>query len=152
MKFTKRLPVSTCKHDSLKHLDGLVTVKGFHSTFDTAGGINLPKIVYCLGSDKKLYKQLVKGRDDLRQDAVMQQIFGMVNRLLKAEDETRLRSLAIRGYNVIPTSPNSGILEWVQNSLPLGAWLTGPAGNAREGAHERYPFRLDTLHNYVSVL
>ena len=42
--------------------------------FNTAGGVNLPKIVYCYGEDGRMHKQLVKGRDDLRGDAVMQQV------------------------------------------------------------------------------
>lgn len=34
-------------------------------------GINAPKVVECLGSDGKIYRQLAKsGNDDLRQDAV----------------------------------------------------------------------------------
>lgn len=34
-------------------------------------GINVPKVVECLGSDGHKYKQLAKsGNDDLRQDAV----------------------------------------------------------------------------------
>lgn len=34
-------------------------------------GINAPKVVECLGSDGKRYRQLAKsGNDDLRQDAV----------------------------------------------------------------------------------
>ena len=34
-------------------------------------GINAPKVVECLGSDGRRYRQLAKsGNDDLRQDAV----------------------------------------------------------------------------------
>lgn len=34
-------------------------------------GVNAPKVVECLGSDGKTYRQLAKsGNDDLRQDAV----------------------------------------------------------------------------------
>lgn len=34
-------------------------------------GINAPKVVECLGSDGRKYRQLAKsGNDDLRQDAV----------------------------------------------------------------------------------
>lgn len=41
-----------------------------------------------------------KGKDDLRQDAVMQQVFGMVNILLQKNVETRKRNLKIRTYKV----------------------------------------------------
>jgi ataxia telangiectasia mutated family protein len=39
----------------------IISVKKFNSTFTLAGGLNLPKIIDCIGSDGKLYKQLVKG-------------------------------------------------------------------------------------------
>ena len=55
--------------------------------------MNLPKVIECVGSDGNLYRQLVKGNDDLRQDAVMQQIFSLVNLLLKENaDLRRLRN------------------------------------------------------------
>lgn len=47
---------------------------------------------------------LSKGRDDLRQDAVMQQVFQMCNALLQKNSETRKRKLTIRRYKVIFTS------------------------------------------------
>ncbi len=41
-----------------------------------------------------------QGKDDLRQDAVMQQVFGMVNELLQREPETQKRRLTVRTYKV----------------------------------------------------
>lgn len=52
----------------------LIRVAGFSPDFRLVGGINLPKVISCLGTDGKLYRQLVKGKDDPRQDAVMQQV------------------------------------------------------------------------------
>ena len=43
---------------------------------------------------------LFQGRDDLRQDAVMQQIFVLVNQLLKREPSTKKRRLCVRTYKV----------------------------------------------------
>ena len=80
------------------------------------GGINQPKLVRCIGSDGKTYKQLVKGRDDLRQDAVMQQVFVLVDTLLKKHHETRIRRLCIRTYKVVPLGSQSGFLQWVDDT------------------------------------
>jgi hypothetical protein len=55
-------------------------IRGFTEHFRLVGGMNVPKLIECLGSDAKKYLQLVKGNDDLRQDAVMQQMFSLVNR------------------------------------------------------------------------
>ena len=53
----------------------IVTVANFRKTFSiTDSGVSRPKIVDCVGSDGMVYRQLVKGGDDLRQDAVMQQV------------------------------------------------------------------------------
>lgn len=40
--------------------DDLVTVRGFAPQYNLAGGINLPKIIDCVGSDGKSRRQLVK--------------------------------------------------------------------------------------------
>ena len=50
------------------------------------GGINAPKKISCLGTDGRWRPQLVKGSDDLRQDAVMEQVFALMNSLLKRDD------------------------------------------------------------------
>ena len=66
-----------------------------------------------------------KGNDDLRQDAVMQQLFSQVTRLLKEHDETKRRELHMRVYKVIPLTPCAGLLEWVENTSAIGDYLIG---------------------------
>lgn len=120
-----------------------VCVDKYAGEFDTAGGINLPKIIFCHGTDGKKYKQLVrtlttiflpsifhhsfqfKGdqKDDLRQDAVMEQVFDLVNVVLNRDVETKRRNLYIRGYKVIPLASQAGILEFVGNTTTLKSWL-----------------------------
>jgi len=135
----KEVPVPTMevKVDPLCRYDDLVHVVGFDSKFCLAGGVNLPKIIYCVGSDGLKRRQLVKGRDDLRQDAVMEQVFGMVNQLLIKNSETRKRKLKMRTYKVIPLSQRSGIVEWCEDTVPLGEYLIGRPGT-KTGAHSRY--------------
>ena len=57
-------------------------IQKFQGDFTMVGGINAPKKLYCIGTDGKARPQLIKGKDDLRQDAVMQQVFGLMNDLL----------------------------------------------------------------------
>ena len=102
--------------------------------FSTAGGVNLPKIVFCYGHDGRMHKQLVKGRDDLRGDAVMQQVFGLLNVLLSRDAATRQRALRMRTYRVVPLAPTAGVLQWVDDSMALSQYLTGYGVSA----HERY--------------
>jgi ataxia telangiectasia mutated family protein len=116
----------------------LVTIDRFDVHFQLAGGINLPKVLSCIGSDGKRRRQLVKGKDDLRQDAVMQQVFVLVNKLLQKEHTTSKRKLNIRTYKVVPLSQRSGIVEWCEGTTPLGEYLVGPQGKPFQGAHCRY--------------
>lgn len=47
------------------------------------------------------------------------QLFGLVNTLLQKDPETFKRHLTIVKYPVIPLSPNSGLLGWVQSTDTL---------------------------------
>jgi len=101
----------------------VVYVERFGDMFKLVGGINQPKLVECFGSDGRTYKQLVKGKDDLRQDAVMQQVFVLVDVLLKKNAPTKQRRLRMRTYKVIPLAMRSGLLEWVDNTQTLLEFL-----------------------------
>ncbi|KAM7399540.1 hypothetical protein PAMP_018806 [Pampus punctatissimus] len=76
----------------------------------------------------------IKGQDDLRQDAVMQQVFSMCSMLLQRNTDTRKRKLNIRRYKVVPFSQRSGVLEWCSGTVPIGEFLVDP----NKGAHKRF--------------
>ncbi|KAF7570348.1 TEL1 Phosphatidylinositol kinase and protein kinase of the PI-3 kinase family [Pyrenophora tritici-repentis] len=109
----------------------LPRIAGFRSTMSIANGLSAPKVITAKGTDGKPYKQLFKsGNDDLRQDAIMEQVFDQVSRLLKNHTATRIRNLGIRTYKVLPLSTRSGLMEFVQNTVPLHLWVMP--------AHEKY--------------
>ncbi|KZP01857.1 hypothetical protein CALVIDRAFT_508488 [Calocera viscosa TUFC12733] len=110
----------------------IVTIQQYDKVFKVAGGNNCPKISTCIGSDGRRYHQLFKGEggDDLRQDAVMEQVFELVNNLLRHDLHTTKRRLQVRTYRVIPLASQAGMLEFVENTSPLGTWL--------QAAHLRY--------------
>ncbi|XP_034023977.1 serine-protein kinase ATM isoform X2 [Thalassophryne amazonica] len=128
------IPTVEIKVDPSGSYDHLVTVKSFMPQYHLAGGVNLPKIIDCIGSDGKSRRQLVKGKDDLRQDAVMQQVFSMCSMLLQRNTDTRKRKLNIRRYKVVPFSQRSGVLEWCSGTIPIGEFLT----DVTKGAHKRF--------------
>lgn len=91
---TVNLPVNkNCDYSNI------VGIHEFGGTFSLVGGVNAPKRISCLGTDGKMRTQLVKGKDDLRQDAVMQQVFTIMNTLLAKNKQTH--KLLIRTYKVI---------------------------------------------------
>ncbi|KAH7037689.1 uncharacterized protein B0I36DRAFT_283396 [Microdochium trichocladiopsis] len=101
------------------------------SHMSIASGVSAPKIITAVGSNGGRFKQLVKGgNDDLRQDAIMEQVFASVSAVLKRHRATQQRNLGIRTYKVLPLTSASGIIEFVPNTIPLHEYLMP--------AHERY--------------
>jgi FKBP12-rapamycin complex-associated protein len=72
-----------------------------------------PRKLIIYGSDQKEYHFLLKGREDIRQDERVMQLFALVNRLFQNDVETKRKDFQITRYSVIPLSVNSGLLGWV---------------------------------------
>ncbi|CAH0564565.1 unnamed protein product [Brassicogethes aeneus] len=128
------LPTVTLPVSKSNNYENIVGIASFSTGFSNVGGVNTPKRIKCRGTDGIERSQLVKGLDDLRQDSVMQQVFTIMNSLLASSKQTT--DLRIRTYKIMPLSMRSGILEWVENSMPIGNYLVG--GPGLEGAHFRY--------------
>lgn len=77
-----------------------------------------------------LANEQFKGDDELRQDAVMEQVFEMTNKILVRDRQTKARNLRFRTYVVIPLPRRSGLMEFVGDSQAIGEWL--------KPAHEKY--------------
>lgn len=69
------------------------------------------------------YRQIVKANDDLRQDSVISSVFNMMNIILKRDLQARRRKLSIRTYKIVPLCPQAGVIEWIENTIPLGDLL-----------------------------
>lgn len=83
-------------------------------------GLSLPKIAKFLLSNGSEHRILLKhGTDDLRQDSIMEQVFEKVNNIFDKDKETRKRNLRIRTYRAVPMGPQSGMIEFVPNSVAL---------------------------------
>lgn len=140
----QKLPPPTMKVELRVDCDysGVPKLAHFQPEFTIASGVSAPKIVTAVGRDGQRYKQLVSaillsqtirictnneqfkgGNDDLRQDAIMEQVFEQVSSLLKDHQSTRQRNLGIRTYKVLPLTSNAGIIEFVPNTIPLHEYL-----------------------------
>ena len=132
-------PRSDACYDSHDALGSFPRFNGFvnpHLPPDNPGGINAPILLKVSGTDGVAYRQLVKsGSDDLRQDAVMEQLFELVNQLLARSPEAARRRLRVGTYPVVPFSPAAGCVGFVSGAIELGDWLYKSAGG---GAHGRY--------------
>mmetsp|Transcript_20578 Transcript_20578/g.48347 ORF Transcript_20578/g.48347 Transcript_20578/m.48347 type:complete len:527 (+) Transcript_20578:589-2169(+) len=65
------------------------------------------------------YRVLMKTGDDLRQDQLVMMMIKLMDRLLKRAS----LDLCITPYSIIATSPSSGMIEFVEESVPLSAIL-----------------------------
>jgi ataxia telangiectasia mutated family protein len=66
----------------------------------------------------------------------MQQVFSSMNVFLRNQKQETPsdRKLRLVTYSCIPLSPAAGVLQWVDETIAIGQFLT----TSRIGAHERY--------------
>ena len=112
------LPILTAEDESIE-------IKEFKYPPTLLNGINQPKLVECLGSNGKIYKQIVKGRDELRQDAIMIQVFHLINDIFNHEDKCKRRGLRMKTFKIIPFHPLAGVMEFIPNVQSLGKVIEG---------------------------
>ncbi|KAG9234773.1 serine/threonine-protein kinase-like protein tel1 [Amylocarpus encephaloides] len=117
-----RVPSPTMNLPLAANLDysKIPTMVKLEPTMSIASGVSAPKIITAVKG----------GNDDLRQDAIMEQVFEQVSELLKSNRSTRQRDLKIRTYKVLPITSTAGVIEFVPNTIPLHEYLMP--------AHERY--------------
>jgi serine-protein kinase ATM len=53
----------------------------------------------------------------------MEQVFDLVNIMLAQDRETKRRELSLRTYKVIPLPMQTGLLQFIDNTETLSAWL-----------------------------
>lgn len=124
-------PTMHIELSSTRDYSGVSTILKLEPTMSIASGVSAPKIITVVSTEGIKYRQLVKGgHDDLRQDAIMEQVFAAVSSLLKLHRATQQRDLGIRTYKVLPLTASSGLIEFVPNTIPLHEFLMP--------AHERY--------------
>lgn len=96
--------------------EDIVRIKKFDPTLIVITSKQRPRKIHIYGSDGKTYTFLLKAHEDIRQDSLVMQLFGLVNTLLANDPECFKRHVDIQKYSAIPLSPSSGLLGWVPNS------------------------------------
>lgn len=94
----------------------IVRIMDFEPVLTVISSKQRPRRIGIKGSDGKEYYYLLKGHEDIRQDNLVMQLFGLVNTLLLNDPECFKRHLNIQQFPAIPLSPKSGLLGWVPNS------------------------------------
>lgn len=94
----------------------VIRIMKFDPIFMVITSKQRPRKFHINGSDGKTYTFVLKAHEDIRQDSLVMQLFGLVNTLLANDPECFKRHVDIQKYAAIPLSPSSGLLGWVPNS------------------------------------
>lgn len=97
----------------------VIGIGSVRPTFNVITSKQRPRRFTMLGRDGKEYTFLLKGHEDLRQDERVMQLFGLVNTLLSADQESAKRHLFIHRFSITPLSPSAGLLGWIPHSDTL---------------------------------
>lgn len=102
----------------------VVGIARFENKVPILGSKQRPRRFFIYGQDGKLYDYLLKGQEDIRQDNMVMQLFGLVNRLLDGDSDCLSRHLVLEPYPTIPLSPKSGLIGWVPNLDTFNTLIT----------------------------
>ncbi|KAG5877906.1 hypothetical protein JTB14_011622 [Gonioctena quinquepunctata] len=100
-----------------------VKVSGFHPNVKPMDSLRRPIKITMLGMDTKEYPFLVKFGEDIRQDQRIEQLFGLMNDIFKSDTACSNNGLEILTYQVIPLTSNLGIIQWINDTEPLGDFI-----------------------------
>ncbi|KAG0055166.1 Serine/threonine-protein kinase smg1 [Gryganskiella cystojenkinii] len=96
-----------------------VTIQSFEQQVVVIPTKTKPKKLSLLGSDGKRYTYLFKGLEDLHLDERVMQLLRISNGMLVRDKESNSRQLSARHYAVVPLSDNSGMIQWVENTVSI---------------------------------
>ncbi|KAI8997006.1 hypothetical protein BDB01DRAFT_840542 [Pilobolus umbonatus] len=99
--------------------DNHVMISGFDGRLLVMNSMRKPKRICIYGSDGKEYMFLVKGGEDLRLDQRIEQLFSVMNEIVGRNSYCSIYNLRIATYNITPMAGNLGLIEWVNNTIPL---------------------------------
>ncbi|KAG8228988.1 hypothetical protein J437_LFUL006936 [Ladona fulva] len=114
-----QIPTIALKGSPVAKYKNIVTLHKYEPEFQLVGGINMPKKISCIGSDGVKYFQLLKGKDDPRQDAVMVQVVELINELMVKDKRAQKRNLIMRTYKVSRIAFEQGRLLKFPETVPF---------------------------------
>ena len=109
--------------NSEPHVSSHVTMQNCGASVLVLSSIRRPKRLTIHGSNEKTYNFLVKGVEDLRTDQRVEQMFTIMNDIFSEDANCLQRELRINTFQVIPMTKSLGVLEWVDNTMPIKSVL-----------------------------
>lgn len=94
----------------------VISIASFQPKVVVMASKQKPRRFGIIGSDGQVYRFLLKGHEDLRQDQRIMQFIQLVNSFFLNDANSIEHGYAIPKYAVIPLTENVGILGWVENT------------------------------------
>lgn len=101
-----------------RHDNNIITLTAFSDEIQVLPTKTKPKKLTMIGSDGQHYPYLFKGLEDLHLDERIMQFLEICNHMFAKADKTERKFIA-RHYSVTPLGPRSGLIQWVDRSMPL---------------------------------
>lgn len=104
-----------------------VTIVDMETTVLVMSSLMRPRRIGFIGSDGNSYRFLAKreAAGDMRKDSRLIDFLTVVNRLLAKDQEAQQRELHIKTYAVLPLTEETGLIEWVNDIVPLRSIVRG---------------------------
>ncbi|XP_039982420.1 DNA-dependent protein kinase catalytic subunit isoform X2 [Xiphias gladius] len=112
-------------------------ITGFDERVKVMISLRHPKRLIIRGDDERDHPFLVKGGEDLRQDQRVEQLFAVMNILLRHDTACARRGLQLRTYRVIPISTRIGLIEWMENTCTLKEFLSSTMTDEEQKSAQR---------------
>eukprot|EP01063_Lacrimia_lanifica_P009384 TRINITY_DN1637_c0_g1_i1.p1 TRINITY_DN1637_c0_g1~~TRINITY_DN1637_c0_g1_i1.p1 ORF type:complete len:3223 (+),score=943.34 TRINITY_DN1637_c0_g1_i1:82-9750(+) len=97
----------------------VVQIQSFSKQFYIIPSKQRPRKITIQGNDGRDYIFLLKGREDLRQDERVMQLFALINQLLHEDRVTAKNATNIEVYSVTPLASSAGLIGWLRNAETL---------------------------------
>ncbi|KAH0840168.1 Nop14-like family-domain-containing protein [Lanmaoa asiatica] len=119
---TANLPPASSTTENSTHVpfpSAAPTFEEFSDEIEIMRSLAKPRKITIRGSNGQTYMFLGKPKDDLRKDARLMDFNAIINKLLKANSESRRRQLHVRTYGVVTLNEECGFIQWVPNTIPI---------------------------------
>jgi len=140
----------------------LVRIHSVASEIEILKSKQKPRKIFINGSDGQRHQFLLKGKEDLRLDERVMQLFDLMNSLIKMNNNLRKKDIEVIKYSIIPmTNENglqSGLVRWIDNSETINEllkWVRQKRLNVTphpEKEHEKERLPQDSAIQNCSIL
>uniref|UniRef100_A0A131YHX4 DNA-dependent protein kinase catalytic subunit n=1 Tax=Rhipicephalus appendiculatus TaxID=34631 RepID=A0A131YHX4_RHIAP len=130
-----------------------VKIFGFDESIRVLQSKQRPCRITIRGDDEKEYRFLVKTGEDLRQDDRIEQIFKVMNDLLRKDPVCRSKHLQLITYSVVPLTHRVGLIQWLDDTMVMEEFLRQGLTTEEQDDINKVPssYKLHSVDDYMKA-